>query len=510
MEAPDEPSHVGLALHLAAGNGYPRYDALGTHSSVQRLCEVYSAARCSVPGELVSPGVKRRHPADQAPDKDDRPAWDEADGATFTATPNAMPQHPPLYYEAMAVVLRIERALIPGRWSLDREVAFLRLANLLMVAPLPILAWWAARRFGCADDVAIVAALLPFAIPQLTHIAATVNNDNLLILLGAVVTALVGGVVRGDRSTATAIGLGVATGLALLTKVFALFFPVVIAIAYWMGSRRRAGGAARHTAWSRLIVSGAISAGIGAWWYVSNLVSTGNLVPSIADIRLNPSLRPPGFRANPWSFTQDFGGYLVERFWGSFGWYSIQLSLAVVVIATVLAAACVLAAITAPLSPTTSPERKEWVRRRELLAMLVPMAFFGAFVFARAWALHVETGRMQFIQGRYLFGALVGLQIVAAIGLTRLAGAWAIPAATGWAAVMQTDAIRRCLSGWWGGPGIGPYDQLRAMVAWSGWSDVVLAVWALAALAAGAWLSVEMVRMRSRPETSAPNAVAAT
>ena len=64
----------------------------------------------------------------------------------------------------------------------------------------------------------------------------------------------------------------------------------------------------------------------------------------------------------------------------------------------------------------------------------------------------------------------------------------------GLAAVVQLDAMRRCLQGWWGGPGLGPTGQLRAMVAWSGWPGEVVALLAAVALAAGAWLVVEVAR----------------
>ena len=89
----------------------------------------------------------RRHPADEAPDKGSRPAWDDEGGDRPVGGLNQMPQHPPLYYQAMATVLRAERAVGGGPASTDRELALLRLVNAALLAPLPLLAWWAARRF---------------------------------------------------------------------------------------------------------------------------------------------------------------------------------------------------------------------------------------------------------------------------------------------------------------------------------------------------------------------------
>ena len=73
-------------------------------------------------------------------------------------------------------------------------------------------------------------------------------------------------------------------------------------------------------------------------------------------------------------------------------------------------------------------------------------------------------------------------------------GRWGTAVVVGLAAVVQLDAMRRCLQGWWGGPGLGPTGQLRAMVAWSGWPGEVVALLAAVALAAGTWLVVEVAR----------------
>jgi small subunit ribosomal protein S36 len=136
----------------------------------------------------------------------------------------------------MATVLRVERAIAGGPASTDRELALLRLANAAVVAPLPLLAWWAARRFGHDHRTGVVAAISLLAVPMLTHIGSTLNNDNLLTLLGAVLVALLAGVLRGDRSVRTAVLVGAVVALALLTKAFAAVFPPIVALAYLVGA----------------------------------------------------------------------------------------------------------------------------------------------------------------------------------------------------------------------------------------------------------------------------------
>lgn len=238
LEAPDEPDHLALVLHLADGNPYPEYDGLQSQAALFRMCRTYvsSIRACPREGEVVSPTAMRRHPLADAPPKAGRPAWDDNGGGVGVGALNQMPQHPPLYYQLMASVLRVERAINGGPWSLDRELALLRLANVALVAPLPLLAWWAARRFGLDQATAIGACFALFAVPMLTHIGSTLNNDNLLTLCGAVLVALLAGVLRGDRSLRTALAVGAVIGLGLLTKAFAVIFPPLALLAYVIGS----------------------------------------------------------------------------------------------------------------------------------------------------------------------------------------------------------------------------------------------------------------------------------
>ena len=123
-----------------------------------------------------------------------------------------MPQHPPLYYEAMAGVLRVERWLLPGDDlpPLDREIGLLRLANVLLLVPLPLLAWAIVRRLGrrrpgrrgrgrccpCASRSSPTSARR-----STTTTCSPCSARRLAVLLA--------GVARGRRSRATDVGVGV-------------------------------------------------------------------------------------------------------------------------------------------------------------------------------------------------------------------------------------------------------------------------------------------------------------
>jgi small subunit ribosomal protein S36 len=507
-EAPDEPAHLGLVLDLAAGHGYPAYDGLSGYVATNRLCSTFAAATRACPraGEVPTATSIRRHPEADAPNKGSRPAWDDEGGGAAVGRLNQMPQHPPLYYEAMATVLKAERWVHGGPWSLDRELALLRLVNVLLVMPLPALAWWAARRAGLDDVTAVTAAFAVFLLPMLTHIGSTLNNDNLLTLCGAVLVALLAGVLRGDRSWRTAAAIGVVTGIALLTKAFAIVFPPLIVVAYLMGlAEGRATDDRPPRSLARFLrplavpalVAGATTFVLAAWWYIDVRVHTGRFAPTTEDDRLTTALRPPGFHASVVSFIGRYARDMVQRFWGSFGWYSVRFSTGFAWALTVALVAVVAVALVA--GARSGPDR------RVLVGLLLPVIALKLFVMQHAWTLYVRTSKFQFIQGRYLFGGVVGLAVVVAVGLVRALGrrASVAPLVVGGVAVaLQGWALHRCLQDWWGGHGVGPSGERTALVAWSGWPGEVVGVLCLGLAAAVGVTVVALVLWSGRPVAS--------
>ncbi|WP_421120555.1 DUF2142 domain-containing protein [Aquihabitans daechungensis] len=491
-EAPDEPAHLALVLDLADGHAYPEYDGLTNQAAIIRLCRTYAAATRACPreGEAVTPTSMRRHPREEAPDKGDRPAWDDQGGAASVGQLNQMPQHPPLYYQAMATVLRVERAVLGGPASTDRELALLRLANVVLITPLPLLAWWGARRFRLGETVAVAASVSVLAVPMLTHIGSTLNNDNLLTVLAALAAALLAGVLRGDRSVRTAVAVGVVAALALLTKAFGMVLVPAIVLAYVVGATEQDGVPWRdrlRTMVAPVAAAGAAVVVLAGWWYLGVRMRTGQFAPTIEADRITAALAPPGFAPDVVEFVGEFVRSVNNRFWGSFGWYTIRFP-------SWLAVVCTLAVVGLVVTALVPRRDESGSNRIQRASLLVPVVLLGGLVFARAWSLYSTSSKFQFLQGRYLFAGLVGLLVLVAIGLTRLADRWAPVAAAGFALVLQIEAMRRCLSGWWGGPGLGPRGQVQALAAWSAWPGELLGVLAVAALAAGGWFAVALAR----------------
>jgi 4-amino-4-deoxy-L-arabinose transferase-like glycosyltransferase len=380
--------------------------------------------------------------------------------------------------------------VVPGELSVDTELAYLRLLNVLIVLPLPWLAWLAARRMRLGDDVAVVAALVPLAVPQLTHIGGTLNNDNLFVVLASALMALLAGVVQGDRSRRTLLLVGVVTGLALLTKGFGVVLPPVVLVAYLVGRRTPGSGPAWWRDWRdwrdwRAVVPavGALAVGfvVSGWWYLGNLAATGQIMPSIEDQRLSARNRPPGFHPRLGEYVGSAASRLVEGFWGAFGWRRVELPTVVSVAATVLCVAAAAVAIARPPVP-----------RRMLGVLLAPVALLVAFVLVRSAVIYRDSGRLAFQQGRYLFAGLTAAGAVVAVGVVHLLGARAVRATVTGVLVLQGLAVAWCLEGWWGADGV-PVESLQAVVAWSGWPDPIaivllaLAPLALAALTHDAW-----------------------
>lgn len=479
-ESPDEPGHIALVFHLAQGGRNPAYDGLPMGAAALALCQQTSAATapCPVDGEEPSFEVTRHRRAADAPLKSARPTYTQLGGDTPAGPLVEIAQHPPLYYQAMSWIVRVERALVPNPWPFGREVALVRLANAFLLLWLPLLIWVTARHLGLTDEIGAIGGLVPFAIPQLLHIGSSVNNDNLLVVLCAGIVALLAGVVRGDRSMRTAIALGVVAGLGLLTKAFAVLFLPVIVLAYVVGRRhhRPDETGADQTKTRRQIAlalgsAGTVAAAVAGWWFVGNRLRTGYFTPTTADDRLRV-LRPAGFHTDVLGYLSEFGAFLASRFWGWFGWFSVRISIVAVTAATiVMVGLLVVGVVAAPDAPTRrrGGGAEPPVRRSQVAVLLAPLGVLAAFVLQHAWSLYVLSGQTPFIQGRYLFGAVAGAAVGAAVGARRLFGRWAIVAIGVWALGMQAVAIARIIPGYWGSVGVGPADQVRAMVAWSPW-----------------------------------------
>jgi small subunit ribosomal protein S36 len=477
FRGPDEPQHVDLVRYVRETASYPSFDERNLGGGVFRALD---EVRFDVPA------VRSRDlPGDQAPLRAGRPPFDElgSDLQTVADERNQLPSHPPLYYGLAAAVMEGSERLIPGELAFDQEVGLLRLLGALMLAPLPLLVYVTARRLGARPAVGITGALLPLAIPQLHHIGASVTNDNLLTLLIGTVTWLCVRIATGDTRVKTAAAAGLLSGLALLTKAFALFLPLMVVGAFGLAVAR---GSRRNTALTGLGVAALLTFVAGGWWWFRNLLVFGQVQTGIKLL----DAAPADFQPDVGWWVSRYLRFLPWRFWGWFGWFDVSLPAVLVTVATVVVLAGVVRAF---VRPGSGPSRSD------LLLLLLPTGAIAAMVAVGAFQGYLRTGFDEGLQGRYLFPGLVGLAVVFGVGWGRFR--WGPPAVLAAALVMQATAAVTILGFYWGGDSL--VAEARSMVAWSPWPAAVLAVGGVALGAALPWVIAEVAR-QSRPAPQRP------
>ena len=393
--------------------------------------------------------------ASSAPPRAQRPRFSAlADDVAFPPFGNQMPQHPPLFYLLAGTLVRL---LALERLSWDVVVWLLRLLNVALATPLPLLAFLAARRL-LAERVAVAAAVVPLTIPQLAHVGSTVNNDGLLILTFGVLTVLLASVIAGDRDPRTALAVGAVGGLALLTKGFAILIPAWIVMVYaWTAvvTRARAQRALRDG----LLALGTAMA-VGGWWWVRNLVRYGTVQPGGFPF---PYTAPEVVQPRLVTLLEQAVVSLSASYWGVFGWLQLPLPAVLTSVASAVALALVAVGLAA---------------RRELILLAVPTLGSLAIVLWGAWEHYRVYDVIRGLQGRYLFAGVVGLAVIVACGADRLLvwgsrgrvpPAGMLPLSLLAAAVaLQATGAATLLDGFWSRPaGTGVVEGVRALLAWS-------------------------------------------
>jgi len=511
--------HVGVMIVFALL--YPAYLSFDEKEQVGRILTTQAGDIAPAPGTLlVADGVASTFNdffrAEQPPPlvghsptkRVERPTFDSVGGGGRTGQPvtmvNQLSQHPPGFYLLGAGFLDA----IPGssRLAWDQTVSLLRLLDIALIAPLPLLCWGAARRFCRGRVASIAAAFAPLLVPALERLGASVNNDNLLILAASVLLYLLAKVLHGDLRIRTATGVAVCLAIAFLTKGLALIFPPVVALAYLVGWRR-AGGSRRDLPWASvaIVVGGVV---VGGLWWLRNLllyqaVQPSGLPPAVVATSY-PSL-PAGQHGQFGDFVRDASSAFVRQFWGALG-LPLPPQLPDIVVATVTVVSLLLAVAAFALARGA---------RLQLLTMALTAPLLIGLVSVHSWHEFYRTGRVVGFQGRYLYEGFVGLAVLAAVGLDRLAAAPALRGlarrAMRWgplvvvvaALAMEAVAIVEIVNVQWLGQDHAvwsePGQAARTILAYSPWlHPITIGVFVLSVLTAITAVGVAVAPRRAR------------
>ncbi len=422
FRAPDELQHVDLVVASRTAAGYVDYDNAFIDSRVAAGAALLGRPALGSTGQSGDATVRSK-----------RPTLVEL-GTSQPAGRNQQTQHPPLYYASMGAVSTFVTTVIPGEhaWSFDRLVYLFRLLNIALVAAVPAIAYRTSRRIGISTRSSLLACLLVMSVPQFAHIGSSVNNDNLVVLLGALVALGAASVSAGDLGRRRALMLGALVGLALLTKATALVLIPMVPVAYALRGRSHL-----RTAALRVVQSGLVALAVGGWWYVRNLVRYGTVQPSDSFWLVPKDVDPV---IGDWA--ERFFYLLPVRFWGQFGYLEEKLNRPLVAVATVVVLAGIGWAVV---------QRK---RRGPVAMLLVPFAGSIVLVARKTWSRYLLVGRpIPGIQGRYLFLGIVGLMVAVGSAVDALPS-WLRRRTAGAGGVllvaMHAAAVATMVRGFWG------------------------------------------------------------
>jgi 4-amino-4-deoxy-L-arabinose transferase-like glycosyltransferase len=224
--------------------------------------------------------------------------------------------HPPLYYLAMVPVYWLAE-----RWSLETQQYLLRLAAI----PFGLLTVWLAfrttRELFPRDGFlqVTVPAVVAFQ-PQISYEAAMVNNDIAAVAMFSWVVFLIVRGIRARFPISTCVWLGVALGVAVLTKSTSLIGAPIIAVAIILSLGWRS---VREWLLRGLAVLVPALA-VVAPWYAFMFRTYGNL-DALAQIQALQFWNRSAGGFAELLFDREF---LIMRFretWGEFGWRLMPL-----------------------------------------------------------------------------------------------------------------------------------------------------------------------------------------
>ncbi len=235
--------------------------------------------------------------------------------------------------------------------------------------------------------------------PQFIFISASVNNDNLAILLGVAMIAWSVRVVRGGVNARRVIVGGVLIGATALSKLSSVPLAAVMILAILLSSsswvtRAKAG-----------VGLGIIALALSGWWFARNVQLYGDLTGISVMLQAWGS-PPPAITINDvWPQTFE----VWRSYWGQFGYGQITLDEALYWLLAVLVVVSLIGLVIG--------------RRRALIDRRTAWTLAAAWLVSLAAAMAFAAQNPSGLHGRFLLPASIVLAVAISAGLH----GWASP-----------------------------------------------------------------------------------
>jgi 4-amino-4-deoxy-L-arabinose transferase-like glycosyltransferase len=176
--------------------------------------------------------------------------------------------------------------------------------------------WWMARRLvPQAATFALAAAAIAVFNPQFLFSAVTITNDGWSAATAALALAVGVDVVVARRPPRAWLWVGVATGVAGLTKYSTLGLVLPLGVLFLLAWQQQ-GWRNWKPALAAFGYAAAGFAVVAGWWFVRNWLLYREIVP----LERVAEVLPTGHRAEPytWQRTFEYVPWLIASFWGVF------------------------------------------------------------------------------------------------------------------------------------------------------------------------------------------------